>query len=207
MSDHGHRTAANTGTPTAPGRKRSEASRLAIFAATRTLIEEHGYEKLTIAGIAARAGVGKDTIYRWWPSKSMVVVDAVLSESHPFHTAPPARTGSVHRDVQNWVHTLARDYVEPAGASRVRALTAAASEDPATAELLYARYTQTQRTVLIDRLQEAADDGELRPDADFAAVADAVLGSLFYWVTTRRTDLHIKSADSLVDILLRGLRP
>ncbi|MFE4956084.1 TetR/AcrR family transcriptional regulator [Streptomyces sp. NPDC056653] len=207
MSDHGHRTPSEAETPATPGRKRSEAARLAILAATRDLIEEHGYEKLSIAGIAARAGVGKDTIYRWWPSKSMVVVDAVLLEDQPFHTAPLARTASVDQDVRDWVHTVTQDYMEPAGASRVRALTAAASEDPATAQMLYGRYTQVQRIALVDRLREAAEAGELRPDADFAAVADAVLASLLYWVTTRRTDLQSGSADPLLDVLLRGLRP
>ncbi|MER5514052.1 hypothetical protein [Streptomyces sp. NPDC002763] len=48
--------------------------------------------------------------------------------------------------------------------------------------------------------------GEVRPDADFGAVADAILGSLMYWVTARRSDLSIESVDSLLDVLLRGLR-
>jgi len=189
-----------------PGRKRSDASRLAILTATRELIGEQGYEKLSIGGIASRAKVGKDTIYRWWPSKGMVVAEAVMEEAQPFHLAPPARGGSVDSDVREWAHALARDFVDPIRAGRIRAVTSAASEDPATAERLYERFTQVQRTGFVDRLRLAAEAGEVRPDADFGAVADAILGSLMYWVTARRADLSIESVDSLLDVLLRGLR-
>jgi hypothetical protein len=150
--------------------------------------------------------VGKDTIYRWWPSKGMVVADAVMEEAQPFHLAPPTHTGSVDKDVRKWAHALARDFVDPIRAGRIRAVTSAASEDPATAERLYERFTQVQRKGLIDRLRVAAEAGEVRPDADFGSVADALLGSLMYWVVARRTDLSIQSVDSLLDVLLRGLR-
>ncbi|MFK0018672.1 TetR-like C-terminal domain-containing protein [Streptomyces sp. NPDC090798] len=136
----------------------------------------------------------------------MVVADAVMEEAQPFHLAPPPRTGSVDRDVRKWAHALARDFVDPIRADRIRAVTSAASEDPATAERLYERFTQVQRTGLTDRLRVAAEAGEVRPDADFGAVADAILGSLMYWVTARRSDLSIESVDSLLDVLLRGLR-
>jgi hypothetical protein len=63
-----------------------------------------------------------------------------------------------------------------------------------------------QRTGFVDRLQVAAEAGEVRPDADFGAVADAIIGSLMYWATARRSDLTIESVDSLLDVLLRGLR-
>ncbi len=63
-----------------------------------------------------------------------------------------------------------------------------------------------QRTGFIDRLQVAAEAGEVRPDADWGAVADAIIGCLMYWVIDRRTDLSIESVDSLLDVLLRGLR-
>jgi AcrR family transcriptional regulator len=189
-----------------PGRKRSEASRLAILAATRELVAEQGYEKLSIGGIAARAGVGKDTIYRWWPSKGMVVADAVMEEAQPFHLAPPPQSGPVDEDIRAWAHALARDFADPVRVGRIRAVTSAASEDPATAEQLYERFTQVQRTGFIDRLRLAAEAGEVRPDADFGAVADAILGSLMYWATARRADLRVESVDSLLDVLLRGLR-
>src|SRR5690606_25306680 len=62
-------------------RRRSERSRRAILDAARTLVAETGYPKLTIEAVAARAGVGKQTIYRWWPSKGALLLDAVLALS------------------------------------------------------------------------------------------------------------------------------
>jgi AcrR family transcriptional regulator len=66
--------------PPRPGRKRSEESRLAILAAAFELIAEVGYAGLTIEGIAARSGTGKQTIYRWWPSKADVLMDAIAQD-------------------------------------------------------------------------------------------------------------------------------
>ncbi len=63
------------------GRRRSERSHAAIVAATQELLVERGYRELTIEGVAARAGVGKQTIYRWWPSRAALVLEAYLAGS------------------------------------------------------------------------------------------------------------------------------
>ena len=67
--------------PVRPGRKRSEDSRLAILTAAFELIGEVGYAGLTIEGIAARSGAGKQTVYRWWPSKADVLLDALATKA------------------------------------------------------------------------------------------------------------------------------
>ncbi|MFB7501854.1 TetR/AcrR family transcriptional regulator [Streptomyces sp. NPDC056161] len=212
MTEPSNRPATSENSRPVPGRKRSQASRRAILAATRELLAEVGYEKLSIGSIAGRAGVGKDTIYRWWRSKGMVVADAVLdtdadqSQMQPFHLVAPPDTGSVDDDVRAWARALARDFVEPVRAGRIRAVTSAAIEDPATAEQLYERFTQVQRRGLIDRLRAAAEAGQTRPDADYGAVADAIIGTFTYWLTAHRADLTTESMEPLLDVLLRGLR-
>ena len=76
----------------ARGRRRSERSHEAILAATQRLLLERGYRELTIEGIAARAGVGKQTIYRWWPSKAALVLEAYLAGQEAVEQPPPARS-------------------------------------------------------------------------------------------------------------------
>src|SRR6266508_4745192 len=68
-------------TPARPGRKRSEDTRLAILAAAFELVGEVGYAGLTMEGIAARAGAGKPTVYRWWPSKADVLLEALATKA------------------------------------------------------------------------------------------------------------------------------
>ena len=74
-------SAASLGNPASPGRKRSEGSRLAILAAAWELVGEVGFAGLTIEGIAARSGSGKQTVYRWWPSKADVLLDALAAQA------------------------------------------------------------------------------------------------------------------------------
>lgn len=71
--------------------RRSERSRRAIFDAALTLVGEVGYDKLTIEGIASRAGVGKQTIYRWWPSKAAVLLDAFTAACRRVRRKGPPR--------------------------------------------------------------------------------------------------------------------
>jgi len=191
-----------------PGRRRSEASRLAVLRATRDLLDEGGYERLTIGGIATRAGVGKDTIYRWWPSKAMIVANSVLeAEDDPFFSDEPADTGHLAADLTAWLRRRAIDYiVDPTSAARIRAVTAAATEDEKTAILIYERFAHPQQQAVVNRLRRAAEVGEIHTNADFAAVADALLGTLFYWLIARRRDVEIDTVCRLLDVLLAGLR-
>jgi AcrR family transcriptional regulator len=89
------------------GRRRSEQSRVAIFAATRELALERGYDKLTIEAIAARAGVGKQTIYRWWPSRPALVADVLLEDFGAMRITVP-HTDDLRSDLTVWARGLAK---------------------------------------------------------------------------------------------------
>ena len=91
-----------------PGRKRSEASRRAILDAAFAILEEVGFETLSIEGVAARAGVGKTTIYRWWPSKGVLAVEAFLDGVAP--TIAFAEAGSATADMTAQMQALAEIY-------------------------------------------------------------------------------------------------
>src|SRR5262249_28476146 len=113
-----------------PGRKRSEESRLAILTAAFELIGEVGYAGLTGEGIPARSGTGKQPIYRWWPTKADVLLDAMATKADLYVPIPD--TGSYAADLRAFLHTsfaLARQW--PQVTDGLRALMAEAQIDPA----------------------------------------------------------------------------
>ncbi|WP_290060646.1 TetR/AcrR family transcriptional regulator, partial [Amycolatopsis solani] len=111
-----------------PGRKRSEQSRLAILAATLDLVAEAGYGTLTVEGIAARSGVGKQTIYRWWPSKADVLLDALATKADL--QIPIPDEGSFRADLERFLGSTFELGEKEQVAETLRALMAQAQLDP-----------------------------------------------------------------------------
>ena len=111
-----------------PKRRRSSSHR-AILAATRELIAQQGYGRLTIEGIAARAGVGKQTIYRWWPSKGAVAIEALLDEVQPDIEFPS--TGDFRADLEAVLGSVARLLADPRTGPPLTALLAETQHDEA----------------------------------------------------------------------------
>lgn len=101
--------------PTPSATRRNEASRRAILAAAFDLLQEVGYAKLSIEGIAARAGVGKQTIYRWWPSKGAVIFDAFLMLSEGGEGEPPTLpdSGDLEADLTAVLHATVAELTDP----------------------------------------------------------------------------------------------
>lgn len=184
-----------------PGRPRSEQSRRAVLEAARDLLAD-GYERLTIDAIATRAGVSRQTIYRWWSSKAQIVADAVIDGTIPLDVVALRSTGDVRDDLRSWLSGVAR--TASTGAGLVLALTAAAASDPAANRELYRRVTGPDRQAIIDRLEAARDAGRLRSVADVPVGVDAILG----WVL-----MHLLSGapltddgiEALLDTVLGGL--
>lgn len=120
-----------------PGALRSERSRLAILAAAARQFAERGYDHLTIEGIAAEAGVGKQTIYRWWGSKTALVAECLVEGMLiPVPFQPPV-TGDPRADLQSWVQSIL-DFL-PGNESLLRSLVITAAEDPEVAARLSER--------------------------------------------------------------------
>jgi AcrR family transcriptional regulator len=189
------------------GRPRSELIHHAILEATRDLLIENGYARLSMDRVAARAGVGKQTVYRRWPSKAPLVTDAILDSARPAGAALPPDTGDIHRDLRVWLQGQADFLAVPRNASLVRALAAAAADDPDDAEALYRQLTGPGRDGLLARLRAAAEAGQIRAESDLDAAADALTGAVMYRVlaggTTGTSRLR---ADGLLDIIMSGLR-
>ena len=102
------------------GRRRSERSHRAILQATQDLLLERSYREVTIEGVAARAGVGKQTIYRWWPSKAALVLEAYLTGADA--VPPPRARATVRADVRALLGWLIAVLAEPTGGRVVAGL-------------------------------------------------------------------------------------
>ncbi|WP_461065396.1 TetR/AcrR family transcriptional regulator [Streptomyces pseudoechinosporeus] len=185
------------------GRPRSTTVHRAILQATRDLLIENGYARLSMDRVATRAGVGKQTVYRRWPSKAPLVAEAVLDGAR---TPGPPDTGDVHRDLRTWLYGLVAFLADPRHAALIRALAAAAAEDAEDAEALFQRLTGPQRETLVRRLRAGAEAGQVRADADLDAVADALTGALVYQVLARNDPVSVRRADGLLDVITLGLR-
>lgn len=155
-------------------RRRSEKSRVAITTATRELLLERGFDGLSIEAVAARAGVGKQTIYRWWPSRPALVAD-VLLEDAPKILAPVRHSDDMVADLVRWTGKLAAALTTPRGHAMLRILTVASLEHEDTAARLRAGFGDPLHHSVRDRLLAGGVDA---PTAESAA--DALVGGVVY---------------------------
>ena len=155
---------------------RAERSRVAILQAAFELYAELSYDGVTVERIAARARVGKPTIYRRWPSKGAVVLDAFIE-----HMAPPVfqETGDPRQDVRGWLHSIADFLADPVKGPLTAALVGAAQHDPELSVAWRERMYLPIRTVSVDRLK-AAQAGGLWPEADTDVLADLLAGPIWF---------------------------
>ncbi|MFG2922520.1 TetR/AcrR family transcriptional regulator [Streptomyces sp. NPDC048305] len=189
--------------------RRKERSRQAILAATRALVAEEVYEKVTVEGIAARAGVGKQTIYRRWPTKSAVVFAAVLDLSEDADTSSLALpdTGDVSADLRLVLRATVEEFNDPSFDRLVRALNTEIANDADLA----AEYREKLDRPLADakkaRLRSAQQAGQLAPDADLDLALAMLYAPLFQRWLHRTGPLTADYADALVDATLRAFAP
>lgn len=187
------------------GRRRSEVSRRAIIDATRTLLMEVGYERLTTDAIAARAGVGKQTVYRWWSSKGAVVAEAAIDGGLVPDYAAVSITDDLASDLREWMRGWLANLTTPLGTSMTLALMAASSSDQRISDQLYASFTLPVEQLLWDRLELARIRGEIRSDTDVRLVAGAMIGSLLYRILERQHPPTDRDVDWLVGMLVAGI--
>ncbi|MBO0817542.1 MAG: TetR/AcrR family transcriptional regulator [Actinobacteria bacterium] len=182
-----------------PGRKRSEQSRLAILTAAYELIGDVGYARLTIEGIAARAGTGKQTIYRWWPSKADVILDALATKAD-LHIPIPDE-GSYAADLRAFLLASFALGSQPSLIGILRALMAEAQIDPEFWRRFRDGFLQRRRDALGVITGRAQARGDLPPGLSPGTVADVVFGVIWYRVLATREPPGSELADELVTAL------
>ncbi|WP_405004806.1 TetR/AcrR family transcriptional regulator [Kitasatospora purpeofusca] len=198
-----------TGPQTTPDpSRRNEQSRAAILTAAAELVAELGFGKLTIEKIAARAGVGKQTIYRWWPSKGAVVFDAFLAANeNPSGSLALPDTGDLGEDLRTVLRLTALELADPAFDRTGRALTAEVLTDPALLRDYRERLLDPLLTVTRERLRTAREAGQLRADADLDLAVELLYGPLYYRWLHGLGPLDPGYADQVVAAVLGALGP
>lgn len=185
-----------------PGRKRSEDSRRAILRSAVELVGEVGYGRLTIEGIASRSGTGKQTIYRWWPSKADVLLDALTTKAELHIAAPNEATYA--DDLRAFLAaTFALGRTRPI-ADVLRALMAQAQIDAAFGERFRTSFLAARRAALAAVLERARTRGDLPSHLTAATVCDLVFGVVWYRVLATDRPLDAPLIDELVALLARA---
>jgi AcrR family transcriptional regulator len=185
--------------------RRSERARQAVLIAATDLVTETGYAKLTVEAIAARAGVGKQTIYRWWPSKGAVVFDAFLDLS-----ALPdflVDSGNIALDLKLMMRTMARRLGDPGISSLHRALIGESQSDRELASDMDERLIRPWLELTMERLRGAQRDGQITDDVDLAVAVELIFAPINHRWLFRTAPITEAYADLVVDLALRALRP
>jgi len=183
-----------------PGAVRSESARVAILRATADQLVEHGWNRLTIEGIAAAAHVGKPTIYRWWSSKSDLIAEALMEGMLQLESPLPDDGGDLREDLATWLEQMLALAGDPVATATIRYLLAAAAEDEAVGN----RFDDANGAMraLATRLEHAKAAGQLDAGVDVADLVDAITGVVILRVLRRAS-----AAPGDAQRLLRSILP
>jgi AcrR family transcriptional regulator len=173
-----------------------------ILDSTRELICARGPRQITINEIAAHAGVGKQTIYRWWPSKTAVAIEAL--EQMFEAESPFPDSGSAHDDTRTQMRRVADTFASPTG-SIIRELVAESQGDVTIAEEFRVRFFAERRRRARAVLQAGVDRGELCADLDVEVAIDLLYAPLWMRLLVGHQPLTQRCVDAIVDLAWSGL--
>ncbi|MFV1991847.1 MAG: TetR/AcrR family transcriptional regulator, partial [Acidimicrobiales bacterium] len=184
------------------GRKRDENARRRILDAAFELVGSSGQGTVTINDIAASANVAKQTIYRWWPSRTAVILDALVVGS--MKATPFKQTDDVRADFRTHLRGVIRLFNSPTG-SLIRELVAASQADDDIAEEFRTRFWAPRRELSLLQLRRGIEGGQIRSDVDVEAVLDAIYGPLWLRMMIGHIPLNQRNADSILDVIWPGI--
>lgn len=182
------------------GRPRSEEAHQAILDATLELLAEVGFSALTVEGVANRAGVGKATIYRRWPSKLPLVVEA-FGQLPAFEDVD---TGSLEGDLKAMLRRYLKNFLATPLATVYPSLAAERSHNPDLGELLDP-VLKDRRQPLARAFDRARERGEISPHIDVELAADLVVGPIAVRLFFTGMQIHPDMVEPMIDLVLHGL--
>jgi AcrR family transcriptional regulator len=184
---------------------RAEDRTETIMRATLDLAREAGYAKLSIEGVAARAGVGKHTVYRRWPSKGLLFLDALLTRNEPVLDYPD--TGDVMTDLRQQTHAAVDLLGSPPWGPLYQALIGEAQHDPAVAAALNERFIRPQTERTVARLREAKVQGQISADFDLDLAMAILSGPLYCTFLITQEPVTHDYVDRVYQALFDGMGP
>ncbi len=184
-----------------PGRPRSEQARTAILQSTLDLLKEVGFNELSIESIAARAEVGKATVYRWWPNKAALVIDAfvsVVGEELGFKSR-----GSVRNALRDQMRRWTIVFRSPLGRI-VASIIGAGQSEPEILEAFREHWVEPKRREAREMLKRGIKNGEIK-DLDPDTILDILYGPLYFRLLVQNTPLSSDFADVVLSAIAPGL--
>jgi AcrR family transcriptional regulator len=186
-----------------PGRPRSESARKAILNSTLKFLEkkEKGFADLTIEYVAAEAGVGKATVYRWWPNKAALVADAFASSVT--HKLGFPDTGSVSSDMCQQMCQLIKILNSRRG-HILSVILAAGQSDATLLDAFRERFVKPRRAEAYATLRRGIGRGELPANLDLDLVLDALYGPIYMRFMIQHNRLTPELVDQTCDLVFAG---
>jgi AcrR family transcriptional regulator len=187
---------------TTRGRPRDPAARKRILAAASQLLEEGGLSAVTMEAIAARAGVGKPTIYREWPNAHAVAMTAFLTRVRA--TPSKARSRTALAALKRQLRELAEAFATRPGRSTAM-MIAAAQNDSELAKVFRTHFVMKNREEGRALLLRAAEEGDVRRDIDIEAALDLIYAPFYFRLLIGHGSLSSRDTDVILDLALKGI--
>jgi len=184
------------------GRPRSIETTNAILESAYTLMAKTGLAATTIDAVARHSNVSKMTIYKWWPSREALLIDAFLHHAAQMLPLPPVSAGTAAARARRHAAAYAEALQGEFGKVQLAVISECISKT-GSAELFYARYLQFRRDALVEMIASGQREGSILAEAPAEDLYDAIYGSLFYRYIFGIAPITPAYARSLVDLVLR----
>lgn len=188
----------------ARGRKRNPAIDTAILDATRELLVEVGYANLSMEAVTARAGVTKPTLYLRYPTRAVLVFEAIFGKTK---ARPIPDTGSIRGDLEEAYRWAVDEFTAPEARAAIPGLLAEIAASPELAQQIRVVVIGPEYGRVREQLAQAQDRGEIRADADLDLMIDAFIGTALARITLLDHTVDYAYGTRLVDLLLGGATP
>jgi AcrR family transcriptional regulator len=194
-----------TATAAQRGRPRSEKARSAILEAAAELLLERGLNAVSMDAVAARAGVSKATIYRWWPTKETLALDALYTEWANVPSAPD--TGSLKGDLLALLRPWVRQATKRPYGRAIAALITEAQSNPAFQREYLERFVEPRRDQARAIFRRAIERGEIPAGTKTEVALDLLYGPVYHRLLHGHAPLNDRFIRDVIDLALAGIAP